>query len=503
MYIVESGRSSCKLLKMNMNLILRSLHLLLLTVFTANAQEVGVCYEKIIAADRKPDDWFGFSTSMSKDFAIVGALMKEKLKNGIIVKESGAVFFFRRDKFNHWKEVQKIEGPGATPYQWFGCSVSISGDYAIVGANGDHDALDSTTQVRKGAAYLFKRNEQNKWIEIQKLVLKNRSPQDAFGKIVFIQGNYIAVSATGVQLDRGHPESKGCVFIYNLLYNEKGNPVDTIISPDKESADFGESIGLYGNQLVVTGGKTIYLYQRGASDKWVQTQVLQPGDSSNSGRSIHVSVCKDYLLVGQAGDYSPFEGKDIPLTDSVYQFASINPSGDFKSIYVINDKHLRDSFGISASRFKKGAQIVESAEIRKKRMAGAGTAYIYHKDKNGKWILAQQVYASDRKYDQHFGNSVSISDSLAIIGAFGDKLDGQEVKNNFYAGAAYVFKLDKSGEWKLERKLTSNQRAVWTKFGFSVGAFDNTAIIGSRFESGDILEQHFCRNAGAVYIYKH
>ncbi len=474
---------------------------LTVVAFSTHAQENNIIYQKVVAADRQPNDWFGFSSAISNDFAIVGTLMKDKLKDRTSLKQAGAVCFLKRDKSNHWTEVQKIDGPGATPYQWFGCSVSISEDYAIVGANGDHDILDSTTQVRKGAAYLFKRNEHNKWIEIQKLTLKNRNPQDAFGKIVSIQGNYMAISATGVQLDKAHPSSKGAVFIYSLVENEKWTPIDTIISPDWKCADFGESLGLYGNQLAVTGGRAIYLYQRGASQKWEFTQALQPDDSADSGQSFHLSVCKDYLLVGGAGDYGPFEGKDIPQTDSVYRFVTLMPSGDFKWTYVLNDKHLRDSLKISPSRFKREAEVVESTEKRMKRLAGAGTAYIYHKNKNGNWILAQQIYASDRKYDQHFGNSVSISDSIAVIGAFGDRLDGQEVKDNFYVGAAYVFKLGESGEWKQERKLTSNQRAIWTKFGFSVGAYENTAIIGSRFESGNTEEKQFTPNAGAVYIY--
>jgi hypothetical protein len=62
---------------------------------------------------------------------------------------SGSAYIFKRDG-TAWTEQAKITASDGTADNWFGCSVAISGDYAVVGAYMDDDAGSWS-----GSAYIY------------------------------------------------------------------------------------------------------------------------------------------------------------------------------------------------------------------------------------------------------------------------------------------------------------------------------------------------------------
>jgi len=100
-----------------------------------------------------PSGWgsgFGTATAVEGDFAIVGA---SREFNG--VDRVGAAYVFERDLGGNenWGLRTKLVASDPQADDWFGGSVAISGDLAIVGAH-------SNTHVAPyaGAAYVFERN---------------------------------------------------------------------------------------------------------------------------------------------------------------------------------------------------------------------------------------------------------------------------------------------------------------------------------------------------------
>ncbi len=85
------------------------------------------------------------SVSISGDRAIVGALLEDTGGS-----RAGAAYIFERDGSGTWSEVQKIQASDKEADDFFGRSVSISGDRAIVGAEGE-----DTGGSLAGAAYIF------------------------------------------------------------------------------------------------------------------------------------------------------------------------------------------------------------------------------------------------------------------------------------------------------------------------------------------------------------
>ncbi|MCA9836718.1 MAG: hypothetical protein KC422_07380 [Trueperaceae bacterium] len=135
---------------------------------------------KLFANDTDRLDSFGISVAISGDYLVVGAEDEDDRGRG-----SGAAYIFRRSG-DQWVEQAKLTASDAKLYDYFGSSVAISGDYTIIGAFGE-----TTT----GAAYIFKRSGDN-WIEQVKLKASDRyTGGGLFGFSVSISGDFALVGA--------------------------------------------------------------------------------------------------------------------------------------------------------------------------------------------------------------------------------------------------------------------------------------------------------------------
>src|SRR5262245_9076109 len=69
---------------------------------------------------------------------------------------------------------QKFTGSDVELVDWFGTSVAIDGDVAVIGVPGDDDPVNS------GAAYVF-RFDGTAWVEEQRLKLSDAKNDEEFG----------------------------------------------------------------------------------------------------------------------------------------------------------------------------------------------------------------------------------------------------------------------------------------------------------------------------------
>ena len=92
----------------------------------------------------------------------------------------------------NWLEQAKLIASDGAANDWFGESVSINGDYAFAGAS-----LDDDSGSASGSAYIFKRAG-TMWTEDAKLLALDGDLGDYFGWSVSIQGDYAIVGAYGL-----------------------------------------------------------------------------------------------------------------------------------------------------------------------------------------------------------------------------------------------------------------------------------------------------------------
>ena len=138
---------------------------------------------KITASDGAAADFFGWSVSISGDYAVVGAFGDDD--NG---EEAGSAYIFKRNG-TFWAQEAKLLPSDGEVIDRFGFSVSISGDYTIVGAPNDDD-----NGTLSGSAYVYKRTGTS-WAQEAKLLPADGAAIDEFGWSVSISGDYAVVGA--------------------------------------------------------------------------------------------------------------------------------------------------------------------------------------------------------------------------------------------------------------------------------------------------------------------
>ena len=140
---------------------------------------------KLVASDAQFPG-FGSSVSISGDYAIVGA--DEDRPSGKY--NAGSAYIFVRDG-SSWIQQAKLAASDGTVGAQFGYSVSISGETAVIGAWTDDDSVGND-----GSAYIFVR-EGTSWIEQAKLTPNDAAVAARFGSSVSISGDYAIVGAKG------------------------------------------------------------------------------------------------------------------------------------------------------------------------------------------------------------------------------------------------------------------------------------------------------------------
>ena len=235
---------------------------LLLAALAANVHAAEV---KITASDGAAYDFFGESVAISGDYAVVGAAY-----DGDHGASSGSAYIFKRNG-TAWTQEAKISASDGAAEDFFGWSVAISGDYAVVGAYG--------AGTWSGSAYIFKRDG-TAWTEQAKITASDGAVDDNFGWSVAISGDYAVV---GAYLDDDAGLQSGSAYIYDIPIgifscDSDGNPRDQFAP--------GETVYVTGTNLIASTGYTL----------WIQNEAVSDGDALATGEdpsSAQESVATD------------------------------------------------------------------------------------------------------------------------------------------------------------------------------------------------------------------
>ncbi len=248
----------------------------------------------LTANDGRNCDRFGHSISIDGNWAIIGADGDDT-----VGPEAGAAYMFNFDGIN-WSQRQKLVGLDTRRDDGFGCSVYISGNFAIAGA---YYANNGT-----GAAYIFYYNGTN-WVQQAKITADDASFGDFFGWSVSISGNYAIVGAPLDRVELASGAGSAYIFYYN---GTNWVQQAKIIAGDPQDYDqFGYSVsindyyafvGSYLDDDFGTDSGSTYVFRRNGTI-WEQIQKLTAYDA-NTGDWFGYSVCVsgDYALVGSPLD---------------------------------------------------------------------------------------------------------------------------------------------------------------------------------------------------------
>jgi len=423
---------------------------------------------KAVASDRAASDFFGNSVSISGNYAIVGAPSEdEDAGGGNTLNGAGSVYIFERDGNGDWNEVQKIVASDRAVEDYFGYSVCISGTYAIVGSLiEDEDAGGGNTLNEAGSAYIFERDGSGNWNEVQKIVASDREEGDKFAYSVSISGNYVLVGAAWEDEDAGGGNTR----------DEAGSA---------------------------------YIFERDGSGNWNEVQKIVASDRKQEDIFAYsVSISGNYVLVGAyCEDEDAGGGNTLDGAGSAYIFER-DGSGNWNEVQkiVAPDRAVNDFFGhsvsISGNYAIVGAYLEDEDAEGGNTLFQAGSAYIFERDGSGNWNELQKIVAHDRAVEDIFGTSVSISGNYAIVGAYIEDEDAEGGNTLDGAGSAYIFERDGSGNWNEVQKIVAPDRAAEDHFSYSVCISGNYVLIGADAEDEDAEGGNTLNYAGSAYIFE-
>jgi ELWxxDGT repeat protein/VCBS repeat-containing protein len=292
---------------------------------------------------------FGASVAVSGNTAIVGASGNDELGTS-----AGAAYVFERDGFGSWSS-QELSA-SSTFGDDFGSAVAISGDFAIVGAEGAASEADSNS----GEAYIFERDGNGNWVETSVLFGANLFGSARFGASVAIDGNLAVVGAYGQTILNpsgvgAHP-FVGEAYVFERQFNSgtgefEWNEIAQLAAfdVDRDQDDlFGFSVDISGDTIVVGSMQEnvlerfigddsgeAYIFQR-QGDDWILTEKLLPPVSQyndNFGNSVAIDGLT--IVVGEqsgstgglnaAGQIYTFSGA---LTSETVDLTFVGDDGD-------------------------------------------------------------------------------------------------------------------------------------------------------------------------------
>jgi hypothetical protein len=449
------------------------LFLLVISSFTMNGQRFNEIL-KLTASDRGNAHSFGFSVNIDGDYAVIGALNAGSANN--LFGQQGAAYIFKKDNNSNWQEIKKLSASDGFDMDNFGNSVDISGDYVIVGAyQDDEDVSGMNMQSAAGAAYIFKKDEggTDNWGEVKKIVASDRDENDNFGRSVSISGNYAVIGADAEKHDVNGMNSKsfaGSAYIFEKDEGGMDNwgEVKKIVASDRNNGDkFGRRLTISGEYIAIgahavdedangtnslNNAGAVYLFNKneGGTDNWGEVKKIVASDrGAFYSFGYDVVLSDDYLLVGSAfADIDTISSNQFISAGAAYVFnkneGGTDNWGEVKKI-IASDGGDGDSFGysvdISGDNIIVGAYQEDEDLDDGNTLSNAGSAYVFNKNEGGmnNWGETQKIVSDDRAGNDRFGFNVAIEGDFIMIGATGESEDSTGGNTVSSAGSVYVF----------------------------------------------------------------
>ena len=194
---------------------------------------------KLAPEDGKAEDWFGGAVSIWRNTIVVGAFSADVADR----LDAGAAYIFNRNGGDWTQEVKLIASDGGSA-DHFGSAVAVSGDTVAVGAF----LADVSDRLDTGATYLFSR-QGGIWREEAKLTVADSASMDWFGSSVSLSGDTVAVGAS--QADQLGERNTGAVYVYEREGAIWAGPIKWVANDAATDDRFGTSVAVSGSYAAV------------------------------------------------------------------------------------------------------------------------------------------------------------------------------------------------------------------------------------------------------------
>ncbi|MBS1795246.1 MAG: FG-GAP repeat protein [Acidobacteria bacterium] len=381
---------------------------------------------KLAAADGIAYDYYGRSVAISGSVIVAGCDSDDVGANA----DQGSAYIFRVLGSSWSQEALKVAADGAANDQ-FGYGVAISGDTAIVGTPYD----DVGANANQGSVYVFTRAG-TAWTQQAQLTADDGAASDYFGNSVAISGETALIGAFND--DVGANGNQGSAYVFTRAGTVWTQQAKLTAADGANSDWFGQSVAISGETALVSAHYddvganadqgSAYVFTRSGA-VWSQQAKLTAADgAANDVFGYNVALDGQTALVGAYGD-------DVGANadqGSAYVFTRSGTVWSQQAKLTAADGAASDLFGFSVAISGETALVGDPYDT----IGGntrQGSAYVFTRS-GATWTQQQKLTAADGAASDMFGFSVGLSGDTAVVGAYLD-----DVGANANQGSAYVF----------------------------------------------------------------
>ena len=356
------------------------------------------------------EEYFGFSVAISGNTAVIGA-------SGYNNTIGGAFVFIRSGQFWQFQQIL-VDGQGEM-FDYFGASVAISGDTIVIGAYGD-----DVGSVNQGSVSVFVRSG-NAWQLQQKLNANDTATGGVVGYSVALDGDTLVA---------GNQTYNSSQSAYVFTRTDGSWSQRKKLTPSNPGSFFyyGQSVAVSGNTIIVgspgetvnglTNKGTAYVYTGSGANWTLQARLFNPLGGAGGSFGSDVTISGDTLVIG-----APSESVgSLVNAGAAYVFIRAGNSWQQQQRLVADVATPSGYMGVSVDI--KGNRII---------VAESGTERIHSFTRTGNtWSPGTPVTRQDPgQYGEGFGGSIALTDNhdTILVGAGYDFVSGLEG-----AGSAYV-----------------------------------------------------------------
>lgn len=356
-------------------------------------------------SDPRIDQDFGAAVALDGAVALVGAFRDDAATGA---GEQGAAYVFRFDG-GAWAEEQKLVAPQRDNLDWFGWSVAVSGDVALVGTRNDEDV-----PLAAGAVYVF-RYDGSTWVEEAKLVASDGAAGDHFGRALAVEGD---VALVGSALQDVGGLDRGAVYVFRYEAGAWVEAQKLVASDAQDFASFGEAVALSGTRALVgawnatsppgLNNGAAYVFEEDGG-LWTQTARLAPPTTGLTQFGIAADLDGDWAIVG-----APLFGSGA---GAAYLFRYDGSAWTEAQRVEAPDPNGFDLFG-DAVALEGARALVGAANWSLPNADATGKAYLFAYDAvTGLWQEEVGLVGSDGAGGDAFGSVVALDGGVPLVGA--------------------------------------------------------------------------------------
>lgn len=390
------------------------------------------------------------------------------------------------------QDVSMLVPPTAAWNGHFGKAIAISGDTAIIGAEGDVDTCPGGPPCNSGTVFVYVRTERG-WTLQTKIRPADPAPGDNFGHCVAIDGDTILVGS--YQSDLPNANETGAVYVFQRIQNSWMQTAKLVSSDPRPQLWFGYSVAIAGDTAVIGApyeSQSFQIYRSGSvyvftrmNETWTQQAKLRANDAAADDRfGRAVGITGDTLVAG--ANLDDFAG--LTNAGSVYVFEKSGSTWTQNSKLTASDAGNLDWYGRCLA-LEGDTLMVGASQHTTAAGPGAGQAYVYSR-RQGKWVETAKLAPPNSIDTIFFGEYVALSGNTAVVTSL---FDGT---NPTGPGAAFVF-TRQGDNWTARARITAPSTTDDDYFGICAAVSNESAVVGA-----SLVDHSGQDNPGVAYFFQ-